>query len=235
MRKIRALIVDDEADVAQALNLILKETCPDVEIVRMCHSVHDASEILNKREIDLLFLDIQMPGGTGFDLLELMNIRVPCVIFTTGYSEFAIRALRSGAVDYLLKPIDPDELVKAVARVKAALDKNEKAPFLLAVHTTKGLCMLNKDDVMYIKADGRYSELHCVNAKTYLVCKNIGEYEAELQDKFFFRAHKSYLVNRSHVCAVKSAEKDFIELSDKQLIELSKRKKAEFLEFLKNE
>src|SRR4051812_21254907 len=197
----KALIVDDEKDVSQALKLLLNKTCPDIEIIGVVHSAMDAVKALKKEMADVLFLDIEMPGGNGFDLLEVVDNKKLYVIFTTAHSEYAIKAIKNGAKDYILKPIDPDELINSVSKARKEIDSirtngtNTKVSTTLSVSTPKGLTFVSKEDVIYIKADGRYSELYCKDEQRYTVCKNIGEYEEELSNDFFFRVHKSYLIN----------------------------------------
>lgn len=235
----KALIVDDEKDVSQALKLLLNKTCPDIEVIGVVHSAMDAVKALKKEMADVLFLDIEMPGGNGFDLLEIVDNKELYVIFTTAHSEYAIKAIKNGAKDYILKPIDPDELMASVAKAKKEIDSlktngiNSKVSSTLSVSTPKGLMFVSKEDVIYIKADGRYSELYCKEDQRYTVCKNIGEYEEELNKDFFFRVHKSYLINCKHVVKIKSTDGGFVEMNNKAEIEISKRKKTEFLKFLK--
>jgi two-component system LytT family response regulator len=238
--KLKALIVDDEREVANALRLLLTYTCPDVEVIDVCHSVVDAIKSFKIKLPDILFLDIEMPGGNGFDLLEVIDKdKLPHIIFTTAHSEYAIRAIKSGAVDYLLKPIDPDELVTAVDKVRKVKNSElkskpaQKGSVAIPVTTSKGIMFLNKEDIIFIKAEGRYSQLFCRDEKSYTVCKNIGEYEEELSADFFFRVHKSYIINCKHVVKINSTDGGFVEMINKKEIEISKRKKGEFIQFLK--
>lgn len=235
----KALIVDDEKDVSLALKLLLTKTCPDIQIIGVVHSAMEAVKVLKKDKVDILFLDVEMPGGNGFDLLEIVDNKDLYVIFTTAHSEYAIKAIKNGAKDYILKPIDPDELMASVAKAKKEIDSiktngvGTKISSTLSISTPKGLMFVNKEDVIYIKADGRYSELYCKDDQRYTVCKNIGEYEEELSKDFFFRVHKSYLINCKHVVKINSTDGGFVEMNNKSEIEISKRKKAEFLKFLK--
>lgn len=235
----KALIVDDEKDVSQALKLLLNKTCPDIEVIGVVHSAMDAVKALKKEMADVLFLDIEMPGGNGFDLLEIVDNKELYVIFTTAHSEYAIKAIKNGAKDYILKPVDPDELINSVAKARKEIESiktngsSTKMSTTLSISTPKGLMFVNKEDVIYIKADGRYSELYCKDEQRYTVCKNIGEYEDELSKDFFFRVHKSYLINCKHVVKINSSDGGFVQMNNNSEIEISKRKKAEFLKFLK--
>jgi two-component system LytT family response regulator len=237
--KLKALIVDDEKDVALALRLLLEKTCAQVKVIGIAVSLDEAIKTLNREEADILFLDIEMPGGTGFDLLRLVDGKEIYTIFTTAYSEYAIRAIKQGARDYLLKPMDPDELITSIEKAQEHFNRQHKevspskASPTLTVTTSAGIVFLNKEDILYIRADGRYSELHCRDEQQYNACKNLGEYEGELSKDFFFRVHKSYLINCRHVLKINSGDGGFVEMSNHKEIELSKRRKTEFLRFLK--
>ncbi len=234
--KLRSIIVDDNEDVATALELLLKKF-PELTVAQKFTSIIEAAKSLKKGPADILFLDIEMPGGNGFDLLELLGENAPYTIFTTAYAEYAIKAIKQGAKDYLLKPIDPDELTESVKKVLQYFDKGQKktpeVSSVLSVNTGKAIILLNKYDVLYIKADGRYSEIFCSNDQHFTICKNIGEYERELANSSFFRIHKSFLINCKHVVKINSNDGGFVEMSNKKEIEISKRKKAEFLKFIK--
>lgn len=233
--KLKALIVDDEQEVATALRLILQKTCPNIEVTNICLSVIEGVKALKKNPVDIIFLDIEMSGGNGFDLMEILGDEIPYVIFSTAHSEYAIKAVKAGAKDYLLKPIDPDELIAAVEKATTSLNKTQvkSKPSTISVNSTNGIIFLNKEDIVYIKADGRYSEIHCRDERSYTICKNIGEYEDELASDFFFRVHKSYLINCKHVVKIKSTDGGFVEMINLKEIEISKRKKTEFLKIFK--
>jgi two-component system LytT family response regulator len=238
MKIMNVVIVDDEKEVSKALELLLKKTCPNVRIKAIVHNAIDAAKELKKGEIELLFLDIEMPGGSGFDLLELLNGKKPYTIFTTAYSEYAIKAIKAGAGDYILKPIDPDELIMAVKKAEQHLSNKSQnegkgQSRTITIATTKQVFLLDKKDVIYLKADGRYTQVVCINGTTHLVCRNIGEFEEELLNDFFFRVHKSYLVNCKHVSKISSADGGFAVMSNATEIEISKRRKAEFLKYVR--
>ncbi len=235
----KALIVDDEKELGMALKLLLNKTCPDVEVMDILHSAMDAAKGIKKYQPEILFLDIEMPDGNGFDVLEMIEGKNLYVIFTTAHSQYAIQAIKNGARDYILKPIDPDELINSVTKARVEIESRKKIQYTgrtgssLSVTTPKGVVILNKEEVIYIKAAGRYSELHCRDGKYYTVCKNIGEYEQELSRDFFFRVHKSYLINCKYLVKINAADGGFVELANKSEIEISKRRKSEFLKFLK--
>lgn len=231
--KIKAIIVDDEKEAGEALELLLKHTCPYVEIAGICRSAIDAARLFKQIKPDILFLDIEMSGGTGFDLLDIIDTNAG-IIFVTAFDQYAIKAIRHGAKDYLLKPVDPDEL-------KAAVDKVISSPTrfveisrgsTIVVSSNRETFILNKEDLLYLKANGRYTELFFANGDHYTMCKNIGEYESELKNERFFRIHRSYLVNCRHVTKIDSSNNGFAVMCNGLEIELSKRRKTEFLKFL---
>jgi len=236
--KLKALIVEDEKEAANALKLLLLKTCPDIDIEGICESAVEAAKALKKTPVDILFLDIEMPGGTGFDVIEMIDQKKLYVIFTTAHNEYAIKALKKGVKDYLLKPIDPDELIMAVERVKELQDKSNsprhyKNTGTITINTSKEVVFVEKEEVIYLKAAGRYTEVFCKKKKQYTVCKNIGEFESELGKDLFFRVHKSYLINCKHVQKINSVDGGFVVMSNKTEIEISKRRKSDFLKFLK--
>lgn len=180
-----------------------------------------------------------MPGGNGLEVLDMIDQLQHYCIFTTAHNEYALQAIKSGARDYLLKPVDPDDLITAVHKAEehySTLSRprsHPRSPNHIPVITTSGILFINKEDVFYIKADGRYSQLFCKNGEQYMVCKNIGEYEQELNNDFFFRVHKSFLINCRHVAKINSENGGFVEMNNNMQIEISKRKKRDFLNFLR--
>jgi two-component system, LytTR family, response regulator len=237
--KLRALLVDDEEDAATALKLLLEKTCPDLHISGIEHSALAAVKRINKEQVDVLFLDVEMPGENGFGLLDLLKGGNFYVIFTTAHSDYAIHAIKYGAKDYLLKPIDPDELVTAVKKAREHYAQTDKSSQLsrseptISVATSKGISFLKKENIVFVKANGRYSEINCADGSVHLICKNIGEYENELRADHFFRVHKSFLINCKRVLKINSLDGGFVEMDNHKEIEISKRKKKEFIHFLR--
>jgi two-component system LytT family response regulator len=232
---IHAVIVDNERDAQEALQALLAEFCPEVNVKGTASSALEAIKIVNTVDPDLVFLDVEMPGGGGFDFLESSSGRKFSVVFTTAYKEYAIKAIKYGAMDYLLKPIDPTDLRALVDRI---LEKNkEKArseKYKVTLAHKDAIVVVPATDIVYIRADDRYSTVYLHSGSEHTVSRNIKEFERELSSQRFFRVHKSYLINCDHVKQINRIDGGFIELMNGREIEISRRKKAEFLRFLKS-
>ena len=236
---IKAIIVDDEKDAVTGLNALIKEFCSDIDIIGKAHSVVEASEVINKKNPDLVFLDVEMPGGSGFELLELFPEKRFKVIFTTAYDKHAVKAIKVSPVDYLIKPIDPDLLIEAIERYKK--QKEESSIRLktlnnkIRIATASNIILSDVADIVNIEADGRYAKVFFANGTNSFISKNIGEFEKELEPyKLFFRIHRSNLINVKHVKQIIRQDGGYVQLSNNQKIEISQRKKAEFFEFINN-
>lgn len=237
--KIKALIVEDKHDAVEGLAALLKEFCSGVEICGKAGSVKEAIEKCEKHRPDLIFLDIEMPGGNGFQLLDAFaQSGRPEIVFTTAHENYAIRALREGASDYLLKPIDVDELQTAIEKVMNRLANNASVfPVMeqkLRVLTTEGTVYISQREIIFIEADGRYCLFHLSDGKKLMAAKNIGEFEEDLAFNGFFRVHKSYLVNCEHIQRIREKGESKVELTGGHALEIARRKKADFAVFLKN-
>lgn len=245
---ISTVIVDDEINGRENLvNLILK-FCPDLHIVGMASSVDEAIEMIKEKNPDLLFLDIEMPFKNGFDLLELVNPITFDVIFTTAFDHYAIRAIKFSALDYLLKPIDIEELKHSVGKMiqkKEAKESSAKNFELLlsnmkvrnklqkiAVPTLDGLVFINIMDIIRCEADNNYTRIFVVNSDSILVSKTLKDYEDMLAGMNFFRIHHANLINLQHVKKYIRGEGGFVVLSDNISVEVSRRRKNEFLKLL---
>lgn len=234
---IKAIIVDDEKDAITGLNALIKEFCSDVEVIGKAYSVTEASSLITKQNPDLVFLDVEMPGGTGFELLELFPENKFKVIFTTAYDKHAVKAIKVSPVDYLIKPIDPDLLIEAIERYKKqkqeSIVRSESLNNKIRIATTSNIILADVADIVNIEADGRYTKIFFTNGTNSFISKNIGEFEKELEPyKLFFRIHRSNLINVKHVKQIIRQGGGYVQLSNDQKIEISQRKKADFFEFL---
>ncbi|HEU4717302.1 MAG TPA: LytTR family DNA-binding domain-containing protein [Bacteroidia bacterium] len=236
MKPVRVLIVDDEADAVAGLRTMLRDFCTGVEVVGESSSAIEGVKLIRRLQPDAVFLDVEMPGGDGFSLIDSLDkANRPAIIFTTAHREYAISALREQAFDYLLKPVDIDELQNAVEKAKnflASRNSRELQPGeeqRMRVSTPEGIVFIPLSEIIHIEASGRYSIVHSVHAGSHTVTRNIGEYEEELTGSGFFRVHKSHLVNCRHALRISSADGGFLELSNGRSIEISRRKKSEFM------
>jgi two-component system LytT family response regulator len=244
---LRILIVDDEADARENLRFMLGEHCPEVEVVAMAANAQEAREMIAAHQPNGLLLDIKMPGEDGFQLLaSVADLDLP-VVFTTAYDEFALRAFKENALDYLEKPIDPDELRRAVGKLvrragelgsgppaasaMAVLMRDPSSPLhsRLAIPGREGFTLLKQEDVLYLEANDSYTTVHLVNGKRSLSSKHIRVFENNLDPKSFFRVHKSYIINLAHLAGFNRAEGNMAVLDNGAMIPVSRRRLTEFL------
>jgi len=212
---IRAVIVDDEKLARDVISNYLQDYCPDVEVVAMASSLKTAWSAIQKTSPDLVFLDIEMPDGNGFDLLNMFEKIDFKVIFVTAYSEYAIKAFRFSALDYLLKPVKIDELIDAVARVRSTktpgitseiissllnnIRGNSPKQSTLIIPNIKGFEVLRVTDIIMCQADGYCTDFHLSGNRKVVSSKNLKHFDGLLEDQNFLRVHHSYLVNLEHV------------------------------------
>ncbi|MFC2121919.1 LytR/AlgR family response regulator transcription factor [Bacteroidota bacterium] len=241
---IKTIIVDDEHDAVDFIRSIVEEFCPELEIIGTAYSVTEAEEIIKRENPDLIFLDVEMPHGNGFDLLEKIPEKTFEVIFITAFNHYAIQAIKFSAVDYILKPINIEEFVKSVEKVKvtigarktqissfSALLENIKSatPGKLAIPTSDGMEYLNTENIIRIQADRSYSWFYMEGGIKHLVSKNLKEYQELLSERKFFRSHNSHLVNLEHVKKFIRHGGGYIEMSDGSKVAVSRSKKDLFL------
>ena len=242
---IRAIIVDDEEKGRLTLKNVIDKHCSIVQIIDLCNSVDTAIQSIEKLEPDLVFLDIEMPFQNGFALLEKFNKPNFDVIFITAYDHYAIKAIRYSALDYLLKPVDTDELKEAVAKIE--LKKKNTLPQMpdfelllsnlklkgnsakIAVPTFDGLQMLNSTEIIKCTANESYTEIVLSGGKKIMVSRILKEYEDLLSDFNFFRVHNSCLINLAHVNKYIKGDGGYVVMSDGESVEVSRRKKNELL------
>jgi len=237
----RVLLVDDEKASRQMLRHYLDKYCPDVEVVGEAEDVDEASQMVHLYKPDLVFLDISMPRKDGFELLRMFDPVPFEVIFATAYGEYAIPALRLSACDYLMKPINIDDLQRAVARANERRMRkdfesnlrelfhnlNGKGPKRIALAHSSGYQVVPVDEIVRFEADGRYTNVFLENKSSLLVSRNLKEYEAMLTDMDFFRVHNSHLVNLRFVQGYERG--GMLLMLDGKKIEVSRKKKDELL------
>jgi two-component system LytT family response regulator len=244
----RTIIVDDEKLSRSVLKLLLEKHCPAVNIVAVCADGISALEAIEKYQPDLLFLDVEMPGLNGFEVLQACKDASFSVIVTTSYDHYALDAIRHNALDYLLKPIVREDLVDAVDKaIKRQRQKGQSEgkndslmEFLhqhlypgerLALPSPEGLRMLLVKDILYCVAEGENTSIHLINSSMpSLVCRSLKEVEGLLKNKGFFRVHHSYLINLNHMDRYIKGDGGDIIMSDGSCIPVSRQRKQEFME-----
>ncbi len=208
MEKLKAVIVDDEKIAREVLSNYLGTYCAQkIEIVAVCDGFNSAVEVLRSSDVDLVFLDVEMPFGNGLDVLDSIGDYEFKVIFTTAFDQYAVEALNKHAFDYLLKPISIKKLMKSVDDVYQVLEKNSqteeqetktKSQFL-KIPSPLGYDLVKQSDIVYAKAADNYCEIYLLTGKQYVVSKTLKKVESELSTSGFLRVHKSYLVNIEHI------------------------------------
>ncbi|MEO8148103.1 MAG: LytTR family DNA-binding domain-containing protein [Bacteroidia bacterium] len=245
---IRALIVEDEKRSAMLLEKLLKEFCLQVEVIGICHDVSAAIEKINSLKPDLVFLDIEMQSETGFDLLKKFNEINFAVIFTTAYEKYALRAIKFSAIDYLMKPIDVEELKCAVSKAEKQHQKNSVQNNFdvllhnlqnknsdsqkIALSTAEGLHLINVTDIYYCESDGPYTTFHLKHAKPIIISKHLKEYEELLTPFNFFRIHNSYLINMRELKKYIRGDGGQVEMNEGTLLNVSKSRKDDLVRII---
>ena len=244
---LKAVIIDDEAKARRILQSFVTEYCPDVTLIGEASDVVEGVKLIQREKPDLVFLDIEMPGFNGFQLLEFFDEVNFEVIFVTAYSEFALKAFQVSAVDYLLKPLQIDQLIKAVEKANAikgnSLIKERLATLKtnleqqqikkIVVPVSEGSLFVEIKDITHLKAEGSYVNIFLQDGNKILVSKNIKDYEDLLtQTEGFYRTHRSFLVNTHFIKKVQPDATEAI-LSSGAVISIARERKAGFLSFVK--
>ncbi len=210
----KAIIIDDEMAARVLLNGMLQDAVPELEVVALCENLAEGIKAIRKYSPDLVYLDIEMPGNSGLDILDFFDEEdiTFSIIFTTAYSHYAIKAFKLSAIDYLLKPIEQEELVEAFNRFKSAKTRENKQYALLkenlketstkkiAVPSGNSFHFIQMDDIHYLKAEGSYTQIQFTNGTRLIVSRTLKNFEETINDESqFFRCHKSYLVRSIYI------------------------------------
>jgi len=244
-RKLKTIIIDDEPDAVDFISSIICEYCPGLEVAGKAYDISEGVQVIKDQLPDLVFLDVEMPHGTGFDLLANFPEKEFDVIFITAFNHYAIKAIKFSAVDYILKPINVNEFIEAVNKVmqkrsntmfrgneniKALLENLRTAvPSRLAIPTSDGMEYLNPKEIIRIEADRSYSWFYLAGDRKILVSRNLKEFQVLLSDRHFFRPHNSYLINLKYVKKYVRKEGGYIEMQDGSEIPVSRNKKDLFI------
>ena len=246
---IKALIIDDEPSAVNTLRLMLERYLPEIKELKSTNDVQEGLQLINTFKPQLLFLDIQMPMMTGFELLKQIPEINFNIIFTTAHDKYAIDAIRFSALDYLLKPIDADELQNAFTRFSQQqqgisgsqplynnfmynLNVKDKKDFKLALPTLQGTFFYKPEEIIRLEGEGNYTQFFFADKTSLLTTYTLKNYEDILINYGFIRIHKSHLVNRAHV--INYLPEGILTMTDFSKVEISRRRKEEVLEMLKN-
>ena len=244
--KLNSIIVEDEETSREILKNYIKKYCPNVNILGEAANVNEALELIRQQDtLDLVFLDVEMPYGNAFDLLDKVGDRTFETVFVTAYNHYAIDALNAHASYYLMKPISIDELIKAVDYVveiktkedalqnQVLVPKTNSVEGKITIPQQNGFEVLNTQDIMYCKADDNYTEIYLNNNKKKLVSKTLKYFEEALSDSNFARVHKSFLVNVNEVIKYKKGKGGSVVLSNGKEVMVSASKKSDLLSYFK--
>lgn len=245
MDKIKTLLVEDEPKGMNLLRTMVKEYCPEVEIVGEARFVEDVVEKTESFKPDLLIMDIALFNETAFDALDKLQQHQPEIIFTTAYDKYAIKAFKYSVTDYLMKPIAPSDLLRAIERVKKFVDVKKRksakhnpqsfphAIGRIALPTLNGLVIKDIETILYIAADGNYSRVYFEGGESTIISESIKGYEGLLGDYQFFRVHKSYIVNTVHMKKYLKGRGGYVVMDNEELIPVAARRRNLFIKFLK--
>ncbi len=241
---LKSVIVDDEFKSRESLRILIEDFCEGVKVCALCQNVDEGIQAIKDFKPEVVFLDIQLQRETGFDLLtKIQGINFE-VIFTTAYSEYAIKAFKFSAIDYLLKPIDIEELKGAISKVNQKLNDtiSERLQHLLqnlrtttsenyklALPTSEGLYFVKVSDIMYCEASSNYTEIVTGDGKKHLVSRTLKEYDEMLGAHDFYRIHNSYLINLNAIKKYVRGEGGYVVMNNDRSLDVSKRKKDGFL------
>ncbi len=249
MKTLQCIIIDDEKSARTSLAQFLVDYCEQVELLGMASNIDEAKRLIDQHQPNLIFLDIEMPHGNAFDLLERFERIDFSIIFVTAFSQYAVRAFNLSAAHYLLKPVDIDLLIEAVEKVEQ--DQRQKCSYLhtevllqnirqvnsqknkIVIPLMDGFELVRLEDVLYMVADDNFVHIHISNGKSFMACRSLKFYEEQLQSNGFFRIHRKFLINVEHVIRFRKTKPPLVQMSNQKELELSQSKRKAFLELFK--
>lgn len=246
MNSLKAIIVEDEKRSADVLKSMLEKHCPHIEVIAVAETVRNAIAGIEEHEPDIVFLDIELPDGSGFKVIEAFPDHQLSVIFVTAFDHYAIKAIKICALDYLLKPVDMDDLISAVDRIsqnRQGQEQVKRREVLLSNHrhksvfknkialpTLEGLLFVYQDDILHCAAESNYTNIFLRTKEKILVCKPLTYFEEILDAEYFCRTHQSFLVNLNYVKKYMKGRGGYLIMNDGTKVEISVRMKSAFLE-----
>lgn len=235
----KAIIIEDEENGRLVLKTLLKKHCPQIEILAMAASIREAIPLIIHHEPEVVFLDIELPESNGFTLFDHFPVNTFKTIFVTAYGEYALKALKLSAVDYILKPIDPDELIEAVEKLNHKSHREEKVNTLLqninsnlskiALPTLEGLVFIDINTITRCEAQGNYTQFYFTNGNKMLISKTLAYFDDLLNDFSFFRANRNTLINMNFISKFQRGKKCYVYLEDNSEVAISDNKREEFM------
>ena len=248
-KMLRTIIIDDEAHVRESMAEMLKIHCPDVKVVGQAEGVKTGVKSILRHHPDLILLDIKMKDGTGFDLLEQIENIDFKIIFITAYDQFAIKAIKFSALDYLLKPIDSVELQEAINKAESITEKevntqlstlasnlqtDDQSKKRVILKTFDNIYLVKVRDIVYAESDSGYSSIYLESGEKVIVSKSLKHYHELLGDSGFYRVHKSFLINLEHIQRFEKADGGYVILAGDAKVPVASRKREELLELFEH-
>ncbi|MGZ3884078.1 MAG: LytR/AlgR family response regulator transcription factor [Bacteroidia bacterium] len=239
MRTYRAIIIDDESIGINALKVLIEKHSENIKIVATTTDPEQGVGLIEDYKPEIVFMDISMPKMNGFELLDKLQYKNFKLVFTTAHEEYALKAIKTKAADYLLKPIDIDELkacLAAVTKEEAGQQSTPKrqVPAIIELAVRDGIIFIKPHDIVRLEAAGSYTTFYLSNNVKHLASKSLKEYEQQLDPRRFYRCHNSHIVNLGKVVRLVSTDGLFAQMEDGSMPEISRRNKDAFLERLKN-
>ncbi len=240
---IKTVIVEDEEHSRKTLVNFLRKYCPQVSTAGVAGSVQEAVSLINSENPQLVFLDIDLPDGSGFEVIDLLNAPLPEIIFVTAYNQYAVKAFQVSAIDYILKPVDPELLMKAVEKVGQKSDAGQQEKKLevfssnasnqklqkMALPTQNGIQLVRIDELIRLEADGNYTTVFLRDKRKIVVSRQIKQFEEWLEGLPFFRVHQTHIINLQMVDRYIKGDGGTVILEDGTQIEVARRRKEELL------
>jgi two-component system LytT family response regulator len=246
--QIKAVIIDDEQHSLETTVILVRKYCPGILVTGLADSPEKGIALIDALKPELVFLDIAMPRMNGFEMLQFIQFKNFEIVFTTAFDAYAIKAFKVNAMDYLLKPIEPEELIRAVEKVKAKIEKNQQLNRIddilqnstlqgfrkskLALPVDGKIAMLEYDSILYCESDGNYTRIYLSGNKRLMISKTLKDIENMLPQTGFFRIHHSYVVNINHIKEYIRGEGGEVVMSNGEIIRVSRNKKEELLSVL---
>ncbi len=251
---LKALLVDDEVNNLQSLEFLLNNDCEGVTVAGKANDAVQARKWLTNHTVDVIFLDINMPGESGFEFLQSLTSRNFKVVFVTAYNQYAIQAIKASALDYILKPVNIDELKQAVEKLKDAVKNNitsdqnqlmlenfletihkKQFPKKIALPQLGGISFIEVDNIVSLQADSNYTIIHMNNMQKLVVTKTLKEFEELLDQTQFTRIHKSYIVNMRYIKEYSTTDGGIVKMTDGNQWSISRRQLENFLQKMKTD
>jgi two-component system LytT family response regulator len=236
MDSIDTIIIDDQRKNIELLRFFLTKFCPDINIVGVAHSYKEGVKLIKETNIHLVFLDIELGSGvTGFDLLDTLKMIDIKVIVISAYSKYAMKAIKYNVVDFLLKPLSSEEVIKSVNKVKLRLSDEgyvNNSLEVLAIGTLRDIFFLTVSDIIYLRAEGKYTRIKFDDGSSIISTQNLMEYEDILKHHAFFRVHKTFLINVDKIERVNKKDGFYCKMKNGEVIGVARRKRDAFIQYV---